>query len=76
MNISTILEICKSYSNLGWSCQEQLHTMIDTGDLEGLNPNAVRYNLEFLNNIRFYLEDADVEELDEIIQDFEEKLAQ
>jgi hypothetical protein len=74
MNISSILEICKMYSKLGWACQEQLHIMIDNGNLSGLNGNAVRYNLEFLDNVKSYMEDADIEELDDIITDFQSQI--
>jgi len=54
MDLQSVLNICKAWTKLGWSIQEQAETVLQGNDLnvlveEGsLNPNALRYIREFL----------------------------
>ena len=76
MDIFEILEICKKYSQLGWACQEQLDDMLNGKDLSELNSNAVRYNIQFLNDVLGYMKDDQAEELEDILLEFDERMAE
>lgn len=60
MELWAILQIAKKFSNLGWSVQEQMETLLDgeseAEDIANLNPNAVRMIVDFFEDIKDYAE--------------------
>ncbi|MBT4332698.1 MAG: hypothetical protein HOD64_05410 [Candidatus Cloacimonetes bacterium] len=55
MNAEDLLEFGRQFSNLGWSIQDQIQTMLD-GDFSDINPNAFRIAKQKLSG---YSEDLD-----------------
>jgi hypothetical protein len=51
LDLLDLMEICKEYNQMGWAVVEQLETYLETGSLEGLNPNAVEYFQDFLRKV-------------------------
>lgn len=42
MNLRIVSLMCRHYAHLGWAVQEQLEAILDGGDLNDQNPNALR----------------------------------
>lgn len=71
MNIQTLIELCKAYSNLGWAVQEQLIAVAGGEPLSDQNGNALRMILDFL----WDAEHAEVEGADDLVSRIERHLA-
>jgi len=53
MDITTLIDICKAYSDLGSAVQEQIGTVLD-GRPEDCNPNALRQIRIFFERIEHW----------------------
>lgn len=52
MTFEQVIEICKSYKDLGWAVQEQLDSILDDmSTLNEQNPNALEKISEFFDEI-------------------------
>lgn len=71
MDLDDLIRICKKYNSLGWSVQEQLHEVVESG-VGGQNPNALKMIVEFLEFAGRHGADSEV---DDLADDIEMELA-
>ena len=70
MNIAQFLKFGQMYSNMGHSVQQQFRQVVAGGDMDALNPNALKEMVALIEKIV----DAGVEDDFDIKSDIEEHL--
>ena len=51
MDLSDLIEICRSWNRLGWAVQSQLESVLDGSLVDDQDPNAMDMVLDFLRDV-------------------------
>lgn len=75
MELSDLIEICRSWNRMGWAVQSQLESVLDGSPLEDQNPNALEMILDFLRDVDRTVAWCDDQQLRESTQAVHEQIA-
>jgi len=73
MDLTTLLSLCHSYSDMGSSVTDQLHDMNDGEDPGELNGNAVRIIRRWLLVVRESLDEDGQADIDEMLETYSDE---